>query len=990
MKIIILVPVVLLFGEMTNPNEEDESNANARGRNTRKMSEPSECHHVSKGNTAVLEDAGARSLATPSPSGTSPLSEDSSSSVLGDTGEQCTRQSPELEISEFPDNCETASSNENAASIKAIAEGGEAGKLACVDRTLKTENTKNEESRNPDSESNLNVVDNDIKQSLASVENQRISEGDVNQDVTKNDLVSDRCNSSISAKVEDQKKLRNSEGNSQAKDDARNDRENATSKSTNSDLESKADKVKENGEVALNSVSRNAIEGRISRDSASETKPIIDIVKNDQTPVVETKHSTAMTTVKTPAESKSPTSEDKDKQTSSPVDNGEIEKTTPASKENGEIRGGTEFSRQVFGRVQRSISEDCRANGDAVSTLEKPKRIFQKPPEEYLPIVGEDEEDSDSIYGGLPTPPDGGWGWMVVFASFMIHVFADGFTYTLGIFYVHLLEHFQVGKAAAAWIVSILVGVTLGSGPISGALVNRFGCRSVTIGGALVASFMLFVSIYATNIVTLYFTIGLGAGLGFGLIYLPAIVCVTCYFEKRRSFATGIAVCGSGLGTFVFSPLVELLIRYYNWKGALIIISGLVLNCVFFGALFRPLEDNRPKRPRYSAQCSQEGTHPDDSFLPPRIQVTDGDLEVRSNMSNTSLGAQSTIPRRPHRHHATGSLAPESLDMQRIKSHGSLNPVLAHLRQMDALRMTASQPLFPKLEGGERSLSPSPSKMGSQSGLMARKDIFYRGSLLNIPEYKQSPAHYRESIMLRRDEIEEFSENNKMCGCFPCSREAKSAMNSLMDFGLLRDPIFQMFALSNFFTSIGFYAPYVFIVDRALEMDIEPNKTATLLAVVGISNTVSRVVLGYISDLPRINRLYLYNMALTICGLGTCCSIWMNNFSTQVFYAAVFGSTSGAYVGLTSVVLVDLLGIERLTNAFGLLLMFQGIASVIGPPFCGSLYEFSKNYDLTFLLAGFMIALSGVMLFAVPCLQRRIQRKEAEAEASRDCDDVRV
>lgn len=53
------------------------------------------------------------------------------------------------------------------------------------------------------------------------------------------------------------------------------------------------------------------------------------------------------------------------------------------------------------------------------------------------------------------------------------------------------------------------------------------------------------------------------------------------------------------------------------------------------------------------------------------------------------------------------------------------------------------------------------------------------------------------------------------------------------------------------------------------------------------------------------------------------------------FYATVFGFTIGAYVGLTSVVLVDLLGLERLTNAFGLLLLFQGIASLIGPPFAG-------------------------------------------------------
>ena len=79
-------------------------------------------------------------------------------------------------------------------------------------------------------------------------------------------------------------------------------------------------------------------------------------------------------------------------------------------------------------------------------------------------------------------------------------------------------------------------------------------------------------------------------GLGFGLIYLPAIVSVTCYFEKYRSLATGIAVCGSGLGTLVFAPFIEYLIGTFGWRGAMMITSGLVLHCILFGALFRPLE----------------------------------------------------------------------------------------------------------------------------------------------------------------------------------------------------------------------------------------------------------------------------------------------------------------------------------------------------------------------------------------------------------------
>lgn len=69
------------------------------------------------------------------------------------------------------------------------------------------------------------------------------------------------------------------------------------------------------------------------------------------------------------------------------------------------------------------------------------------------------------------------------------------------------------------------------------------------------------------------------AGIGFGLIYLPAVVAVGYYFETKRSLATGIAVCGSGFGTFMFAPLAGYLIDEYCWKGAILILAGLIFNC---------------------------------------------------------------------------------------------------------------------------------------------------------------------------------------------------------------------------------------------------------------------------------------------------------------------------------------------------------------------------------------------------------------------------
>lgn len=83
---------------------------------------------------------------------------------------------------------------------------------------------------------------------------------------------------------------------------------------------------------------------------------------------------------------------------------------------------------------------------------------------------------------------------------------------------------------------------------------------------------------------------GFIGGIGFGLIYLPAVVCVGYYFETKRSLATGIAVCGSGVGTCAIAPLATVLLEMYGWKGATLILAGLILNCVIFGALMRPLE----------------------------------------------------------------------------------------------------------------------------------------------------------------------------------------------------------------------------------------------------------------------------------------------------------------------------------------------------------------------------------------------------------------
>lgn len=102
------------------------------------------------------------------------------------------------------------------------------------------------------------------------------------------------------------------------------------------------------------------------------------------------------------------------------------------------------------------------------------------------------------------------------------------------------------------------------------------------------AAFVL--STFTTSVNMLMLTYGVMGGVGFGMIYLPAVVCVGYYFEKKRSLATGIAVCGSGFGTFVFAPLATFLLeKCGGWRGANLVLAALILSCALFGAFMKPL-----------------------------------------------------------------------------------------------------------------------------------------------------------------------------------------------------------------------------------------------------------------------------------------------------------------------------------------------------------------------------------------------------------------
>ncbi|XP_067928362.1 monocarboxylate transporter 3-like [Watersipora subatra] len=148
---------------------------------------------------------------------------------------------------------------------------------------------------------------------------------------------------------------------------------------------------------------------------------------------------------------------------------------------------------------------------------------------------------------------------------------------------------FKSGVAPVVLANSVQVGILQIIGPFVSALINKWGCRAMGIIGSLTAAASFIISSFSPNVAVFHIVYGILGGLGFGMMYLPAIASIGHYFNKRRALANGLAQCGGGLGMMEVAPFADFLLATYGWRGTHFILAGLLLQGCVFSALIRPL-----------------------------------------------------------------------------------------------------------------------------------------------------------------------------------------------------------------------------------------------------------------------------------------------------------------------------------------------------------------------------------------------------------------
>ena len=463
---------------------------------------------------------------------------------------------------------------------------------------------------------------------------------------------------------------------------------------------------------------------------------------------------------------------------------------------------------------------------------------------------------------------DSVFAWMVCFGAFLTSFAVVGIDSSFGVVIGSLIDVLQSNTSTVSWIHSIHSSSMFFFASVSSILLKKFSLRSVILVGTVLSCASYLTSIFLQNYFGLLLAYGLIGGAGSGLLYTPANIASTQYFDKWKSISTGISMSGAGCGTMVVSLICKYVNIEYGAKGYFITIA-FISSLTFVFALFAsPININ--------------------------------DVEVDSSKSK-EIPKNATIE--------SGT----KLDTKHVA------PVTTRERRRSSI-----------------AIGP------------------------NLTAHMEARSGRRSSIALdaHMDMVEETPDID---------------FNMIEKIGvltLLKNKEMFFYCLVHIFFELAYYSPMVYLPEMMTsDRGISQEWAGTIISVLGVANMAGKVITGlFLQWLGVSPTLFSAITLMLLC--GSCIGL---TFCISYGYFAAVTAAYGIMLSTVDVclplILIEILGEDKLKDGFSLIMVCKMLSPIWGPPIGGALRDWTGHYSFTFYASGFFQFIGGFFNFLVLLFQ---------------------
>ena len=200
-------------------------------------------------------------------------------------------------------------------------------------------------------------------------------------------------------------------------------------------------------------------------------------------------------------------------------------------------------------------------------------------------------------------------------------------------------------------------------------------------------------------------------------------------------------------------------------------------------------------------------------------------------------------------------------------------------------------------------------------------------------------------------------------------------VKGLVDVSLLTDGRVLLTLVANFLVFLAIHSPFVFLPDTMGHLGHDGEKQSFVMMIMGISNAVGRLIFGALGDIKCFSTIALNSFSFFISGLALYAFPFCSTYLHFQFAGAFYGFAFSGLCAMTTVMLVEIVGLDKLTSAMGMLVLLRGSTATFGPPLGGLIYECLGSYDYTYVVNGtlFVVAAFVAEIAHVINIRKRIK-----------------
>ncbi|XP_069674650.1 monocarboxylate transporter 9-like [Periplaneta americana] len=591
-------------------------------------------------------------------------------------------------------------------------------------------------------------------------------------------------------------------------------------------------------------------------------------------------------------------------------------------------------------------------------------------------------------------PPDGGWGWVVVFAFALSNLIVVPILQSFGLLFRGRFEDLGISGTSASVIINVNSAFGMLLGLFSGYLLRSFGYRKIAIVGSVINSIGVILTSYAHSFAYFLITYGIISSVGFNLLASALNLSINTYFRERRGKAVGFGTTAMGLGPVLMPLLISKLMDIYGVTGTALILGGLSLHSIAASLLLQPIKWHmKPKKvdPESADDMKEKEVEGEDhkschalKELPTRRTrtITAGSSIDHDIDAHSVYGFETPLPE----HRRVGakrrlSVASFKRSTSHVEDPTSRKPAAeiswwASAASLDTVNLGSSVKIF-----DEKSYHPLQETDDENRRNKSKKDADKKCEKSGIDSthangviQKKANGNIKDDKSPDTDDEDEPDKEKELTFWQRLGR----GIVAFFDLGLLKDPIYVNLMLGMSLAicaefNFSLLTPFI-LNDRGFTTD----NTAVVMSVIAGLDIVFRFLAPFFSDHYKIEARNMYIIALMMLVTSRTALIFTYSFKSVMMVAVALGVAKGVRTVYMSLVIPSYVPIERLPSASGIQMVTNGILLLAFGPIIGVIRDESGSYNLCIAFMN-MLTVVTLSMWIIEILITRYRRRKQKA-----------